>query len=101
MMSFTDAVFPSANHLFHGFARACITALPCDVLPCAVLPCVGVGGNGPSHSTHALVKSINLTKANVMIINKQTKKSVSELFTIGINDTRITRVYKVNYLVYL
>ena len=33
-----------------------------------------------------------------MIINKHSKKSVSDMFTIGINYTKITSGYKVNYL---
>ena len=42
--------------------------------------------------------SLNFTKTNFIIINKHPKKSALDLFTIKINDTKITRVYKSNYL---
>ena len=45
--------------------------------------------------------SLTFTKTNIMIINKHSKKSVSYVFTIGINEIKITRVHKVNCLVLL
>ena len=38
------------------------------------------------------------TKTNFMIFNKRPKKSVSDMFTIRINDIKMARVYKANYL---